>query len=236
MGACEPPRTLVVEDDPGMRDFYARFFARHPEERFSVVIVPDTPSALAVLRREAVDLVLVDWSLPGISGEVLVRAMRDHPKTRAVCVLMITGRLTADDEVRALAAGADDYMTKPVDEDALLSRLRDLKRRRLIALGRRLARPYPGLAFEPAANQVLVEGRLIRLTPKESGLLWLLLQPPGVQRTLEELWESLWGYPSANRQTVLDATAAALKLKLGEAWGGRLKRIDGEGYSFESPC
>lgn len=219
-----------------MRDFYARFFALHPEEGFNVVIVPDTPSALAVLRREDVDVVLLDWNLPGISGEVLMRAMRDHPKTRAACVLMVTGRITAGDEVRALDAGADDYMTKPVDEGALLARLRDLKRRRLIALGRRLTRPYPGMDFEPASNQVCIEGRLVRLSPKESGLLWLLLQSPGVRRTPEELWESLWGYPSANRQAVLDATVAALKLKLGETWGGRLKRSDGGGCSFESPC
>lgn len=129
MGFSRPRRTLVVEDDPGLRQFYARFFAGLAPGEFDAVIVEDAPRALAVLRGETVDLALIDWNLPGISGEQLIRAMREHPKTRGIGILMVTGRTSPVDEVRALDMGADDYMTKPVDDDSLLARLRSLGRR-----------------------------------------------------------------------------------------------------------
>ena len=235
MNDPRPQRVLIVEDDRGMRDFYARFFADLRGEDFSVVLVEDTPSALAVLRSETIDLALIDWNLPGIPGDSLLRAMREHPKTRSIGVMMITGRLSAEDEIHALDSGADDYLTKPVDEATLLSRLRSLRRRRERSLERRGGRPYPGLDYDLTTGVVRVEGQAVSLTPKEMGLLWIVLNQPDSPHSRKELCESLWGYRSENSEAVLDATAYSLKRKLGEEWGGRLKRIGGEGYAYESP-
>lgn len=136
MSDTKPRRTLVVEDDPEMRAMYALFFERHRDEGYAAQIVEDGERALDILRHEPVDLLLLDWNLPGISGEVLLRAVRAHPKTRSIGVLMVTGRSSPSEEIHALDSGADDHLAKPFDERVLLARLRSLCRRRDLTIGR----------------------------------------------------------------------------------------------------
>lgn len=228
-------RTLVVEDDPGMMTFYARFFAGLSAEGFDAVIVEDAPKALAVLRGEAVDLAVLDWNLPGISGERLLRAMREHPKTRSIGVLMVTGRNSSADEIQALDCGADDYLAKPFEEAALLARLRSVRRRRERSLERTAPSRIAGLDFDHAAGLVRFGEKSAHLTPKEAGLLWVFLNRPNVRHTPEQLWENLWGYESSRQEQMIDAAVSSLRKKLGEEWGGRIRRLGGEGYLFEDP-
>ncbi|MBI2789755.1 MAG: response regulator transcription factor [Elusimicrobia bacterium] len=235
MGIPARQRTLVVEDDPGMKEFYARFFAGLTAEGFDAVIVGDTPHALAVLRGEPVDLAVLDWNLPGISGERLLRAMREHPKTRSIGVLMVTGRDSDIDEIQALDAGADDYLSKPFEEAALLARLRSLRRRRERSHEPAFQGRFAGLDFDHAAGLVTFRTKSVRLTPKEAGLLWVFLNRPNVRHTPEQLWNHLWGYDSPRSRQLLDAAAASLKTKLGETWGGRIRYVEGEGYVFDDP-
>lgn len=235
MNDSKRQRTLVVEDDPEMRLLYARFFERLRDEGFTAHIVEDGERALDVLQREPVDLVLLDWNLPGISGETLLRALRAHPRTRSVGVLMVTGRATAAEEIQALDSGADDHLGKPFDERILLARLRSLGRRRDHALGRQLANRCPGLEFDPDADLVRVDGRRVLLTPKEMGLLGIFLHRPDILHTHAYLWEALWGYESERWEHVLVAAVSSLRMKLGEEWGSRLNCHKGRGYVFECP-
>ena len=216
-------RTLVVEDDPGTA------------EGFDAVIVGDTPQALAVLRGEPVDLAVLDWNLPGISGERLLRAIREHPKTRSIGVLMVTGRDSAADEVQALDSGADDYLAKPFDDAALLARLRGLRRRRERSIEGGLPGRFAGLDFDQASGMVTIGTKSVRLSPTEAGLLWVFLNRPNVRHTREHLWNQLWGYESAQSGRLLDSAASSLRTKLGEAWGGRIRCLGDEGYVFDDP-
>jgi two-component system phosphate regulon response regulator PhoB len=228
-------RTLVVEDDPGMREFYARFFARLRDEGFAAVIVPDGERALDILQHEPVDLVVLDWTLPGISGETLLRALRAHPRTRSIGVLMVTGKSSANEEIQALDSGADDHLAKPFEEKVLLARLRSLGRRRDITISSHQASRYPGLDFDPDADLVRVEGRRVNLTPKEMGLLAVFLHRPDLLHTHAYLWDALWGYESDRWEHLLIVTVSSLRRKLGDEWGSRIKSHKGKGYAFESP-
>lgn len=227
-------RILIVEDDPGMREFFVRFFDRLRDEGFTAVVVEDGERALDILQHEPVDLVLLDWNLPGISGEVLLRALRAHPKTRSIGVLMVTGKCSPAEEIQALDSGADDFLAKPFDKEELLARLRSLSRRRELEIGRHQASRYPGLELDPDADLVHVEGRRVNLTPKEMGLLGILLRRPNTLHTYAELWEALWGYESRSWEHLLVVTVSSLRRKLGPEWGARLKSRVGEGYVFES--
>lgn len=235
MIAVRLQRALIVEDDPEMREFYVRFFERLRDEGFTAVVVEDGERALDILQHEPVDLVLLDWNLPGISGEVLLRALRAHPKTRSIGVLMVTGKCSPAEEIQALDSGADDYLAKPFDEDELLARLRSLSRRRELEIGRHQASRYPGLEFDPDTDLVRVEGRRVNLTPKERGLLRILLRRPNILHTYADLWEALWGYESQSWEHLLVVTVSSLRRKLGTEWGARLKSRNGKGYVFESP-
>lgn len=235
MAPSKRQRTLVVEDDPEMRALYARLFDRLWDAGFASVIVEDGESALDILRREPVDLLLLDWNLPGISGQAVLRAVRAHPKTRAIGVLMVTGRSSPEEEIQALDSGADDHLPKPFDENVLLARLRSLCRRRSLELSRAPAHRFPGLEFDSAADLLLIDDRRVRLTPKEMGLLGIFLDRPGRLHSFEYLWDALWGYESERRENLLIVTLSSLRRKLGDKWGPRLKCLKGRGYLLESP-
>lgn len=233
MDKATPTRVLVVEDDPSMRDVYRRLFDAWSEEGFSARLVADGGQALDVLSRRPVDLLVVDWLLPGLPGPTLVSALRAHPRTRGTGVLMVTARGTLQDELAALEAGADDFLAKPFDERRLLARLRSLRRRRELASARRAEESFPGLSFDPHAGRLSVDGRAVRLTPKEMDLLGAFLHRPGTLLPPAYLWDYAWGYESENWHHVLVATLSSLRRKLGPRWGRRLRAVRGRGYGFE---
>ncbi|MDD5304224.1 MAG: response regulator transcription factor [Elusimicrobia bacterium] len=232
MGDLKPRRTLIVEDDPGMRMFYATLFEQLREDGFTAVIAKDGERALDILRDEPVDLVLLDWNLPGISGGDLLRALRASPKTRTLGVLMVTGRRSLDDEIQALDFGADDYLVKPFVENELLGRLRSLGRRCEFDIARREAGRYPGLLYDPGAGQLRVGGKLVDLTSKERGLLGIFLHRPNVIHARAYLWETIWGYEYGNWESRLVFTLSSLRRKLGGAWGSLLKHT-GSGWVLD---
>lgn len=225
-----------MEDDPGMREYYARLFERLQEDGFTALLAEDGERALAILRHEPIDLVVLDWNLPGISGEVLLRALRASPKTRSLGVLMVTGKCTPADEIQALDSGADDHLAKPFDEKVLLARLRSLCRRRDLTLGLHLERGLPGLSFDLDADLVRVGGRRVRLAPKEMALLGLFLQRPNILHASAYLWDEVWGYESERWEHLLIVALSSLRRKLGGTWGSRIASHKGKGYVFEVPC
>lgn len=235
MMSLKTVRTLVVEDDPGMRRYYARLFEELGGAEFTAVIAEDAERALEILRRQAVDLVVLDWTLPGISGETLLRALRASPNTRSLGVLMVTGRCALADEVQALDSGADDHLAKPFDEAVLLARMRSVCRRRDFAAAAPRTRGFPELVYEADSDAVSVQGRRIHLTPKETGLLAIFLRRPDILLTQAFLWDSVWGYESENWEHLLFTAMCSLRRKLGETWGDRIKCHKGRGYAFEPP-
>ncbi|MBI2385354.1 MAG: response regulator transcription factor [Elusimicrobia bacterium] len=225
-------RTLVVEDDPEMRMIYGALLQSLSEEGFTALFAEDAERALEILRSQDVDLVMLDWGLPGISGEALLRALRANLRTRSLGVLMVTGRNDLTDELHALDIGADDYLAKPFEEDELLARLRSLGRRLDADADRRLEVSYPGFEFEFRSSLLRVEGKPVQLTAKERDLLGIFLRRPNFAHGTAELWEELWGYRSDHWESRLFVTLASLRRKLGEGWGGRLQRDAGGGFVF----
>lgn len=229
----ERQRVLAVDDDDDMRRFYERFFLSLQNEGFTATVVPDGEQALGVLEHEPVDIVVLDWGLPGISGASLAKALRASAKTRAVGILMVTGKSSPSETVLALESGADDHLAKPFDEGVLLARLRSLVRRSALSFDHHLVKRFPGLEFDADADRLRVNGRLVPLTPKELALFKIFLQRPDMIHSRAYLWESLWGYECEERDHLLNAMVCALRRKLGPRWGERLKTRKGAGYVFE---
>ena len=226
-------RVLVVDDDAGQREAYRRFFEQHAEE-FSAALAVDGEQALGVLHHERVDLLVLDWSLPGISGASLAKALRAHPKTRSLGILMVTGKSAASETVYALDCGADDYLVKPFDWEVLLARLRSIARRADFTLESRLAKGFPGLTLDLDADRLAVDGVPVKLSPKEMDLLRIFLSRPGLLHTQSFLWEAVWGYEAPGWERILMVTLSSIRGKLGPKWGPRLRVHKGRGYVFES--
>lgn len=123
-----PHDILIVEDDALMHVFYKALFRRHKDE-FTCNFKTSVASALGHLRDGCIEAAILDWDLPGISGIDLLKAIRAHPKTRDLRVMVVSGRTRGEDQVRALESGADDYLTKPFQVEVFLARLRALLRR-----------------------------------------------------------------------------------------------------------
>src|SRR3569832_247901 len=215
MANAKRRRVLVVEDDEELISSHRRFFDGLDPQEFSAAYAPDAERALEALREEAFDVAILDWGLPGISGASLAKALRASAKTRALGILMVTARSEPAETIFALESGADDFLSKPFDWSVLLARLRSLARRSELTLDRHLTRSFPGLELDLDAQRLKVDGREVRATPKELGLLTTLLSRPGVVHAREALWRTVWGYESVSWDRILTVTISSLRVKLG---------------------
>ena len=117
------PKILLVEDNEMNRDMLSRRLTRRGYE---VVIALDGEQGLAMARSEAPALILMDMSLPGMDGWEATRQLKAAPETRAIPVVALTAHAMAGDREKALAAGCDDFDTKPIDLARLLEKIEAL--------------------------------------------------------------------------------------------------------------
>jgi two-component system KDP operon response regulator KdpE len=172
-------------------------------------------TALDQLATEAVDLVILDLSLPGMDGQEVIRRLRGFSD---VPVLILSVRESQDDKIAALDAGADDYVTKPFSIGELLARMR--------AVGRR-AHPegstdatavlrFGDLEVDLARQLVESGGRQVRLTPTEYRLLEAMVTNPGKLLTHRWLLSRVWGPGYAAQTHYVRVYVRALRRKLGD--------------------
>ncbi|MGH2906813.1 MAG: response regulator [Solirubrobacterales bacterium] len=123
-------RVLLVEDNATSSKL-AAFLLR--ANGYDVTAAPDAESALEAIHRQPPDVVLMDIQLPGIDGLELVRRLRAYPSARNLLIIAVTAYAMKGDQERALSAGCDDYITKPIDTRALPETIaRHLKARKLL--------------------------------------------------------------------------------------------------------
>ncbi len=118
-------QVLVVDDHPAnVKLLEARLMA----EYFEVMTAASGPEALEICDRERIDVVLLDVMMPGMDGFEVCRRLKANPRTQAIPVIMVTALDMPEDKINGLEAGADDFLTKPVDEVALITRVKNLAR------------------------------------------------------------------------------------------------------------
>jgi len=140
LAAVQPSRILVVDDNASNRDLLTRRLQR---QGHTVLRAEDGASALALVEKEVLDLVLLDLMMPGISGYDVLALLKGDPRFREIPVIMISALSELDSIVRCIEAGADDYLAKPFDPTLLRARvssslekkhLRDRERKMVEAL------------------------------------------------------------------------------------------------------
>jgi two-component system response regulator MprA len=221
--AYERPRILVVEDERAMREMLVLALER---EGYRVQALATGTGLTGLAKDDDVALVLLDIGLPGIDGislVPLVRAVTEAP------IMMLTARTETRDKVRALDAGADHYVTKPIDLDELLSRISAALRRPAIA-GRELL-SFAGVTLDVRARDVRHGDRRIELTPREYALLEALMRTPGRAFSKDELLERVWGVEHEGDSGIVDRYVSYLRTKLEAAGEPRLiQTLRGVGY------
>jgi two-component system OmpR family response regulator len=216
-------RVLIVEDDGPTRELLERGLR---EELFSVEAVADGAAGEARAVATGYDVIVLDVVLPGQDGITVCRRLRirgvDTP------ILMLTGRESIQDRVRALDGGADDYLPKPYAFGELVARLRALGRRgRSRHLDAILS--FGPIALDQRDRTATVNGRALALSLTELRLLEYLLRRAERVVTRDELIERVWGQEPSAGSKVVDMYISYLRRKLGPA-GALVQTIRGLGY------
>jgi two-component system response regulator MprA len=215
-----------VEDDARMRALVKRGLDEHGH---TVETASTGPEALAMAGGQPFDAIVLDVMLPGIDGIGVVEALRGAG-TRTP-VLMLTARDASADVVRALDAGADDYLAKPFAFAVLLARLRALGRRGPASQGPRLQ--VADVLLDPAARMVSRGGDAIVLTRTEHNLLECLMRHAGRVVTRQMLIDHVWSGERHVESNTLDVFVKSLRQKLDTGDRPRLiQTVRGVGYAM----
>jgi DNA-binding response OmpR family regulator len=204
-------RILVVEDDRDIAELIAHYLHKAGWESH-VEAAGDT--ALAWVRREPVDLIVLDVMLPGLSGLEVCRALRADASTAAIPIIMVTARADEGDRIMGLELGADDYLGKPFSPNELVARIRALMRRTRRADPPSSALHLGPLAMDLARHTVTLEDREVRLTAKEFLLLQYLLEHRGRVLSRDLLLSDVWGYRYTGGTRTVDVHVRRLREKL----------------------
>ncbi len=227
-------RILIVEDDRTLRQALSFNLAR---EGYEVTSAADGESGLELGRNRALDLILLDVMLPGMSGIEVLRVLRQDGITTPVIILSAKG--DEIDRVVGLKVGADDYVAKPFSRPELLARIEAVLRR-----PRDRDEPHgaEGLAFgeiriDVDRREVSVAGEPVHLTAKEFDLLAHMARSPGRIFTRDQLLQRVWGYDYIGDGRTVDVHVSWLRAKLrGSGEHDYFRTVRGVGYAFAPPA
>lgn len=202
----EPRLILVVDDDSHLCDLLQ---VTLEQAGFGVVIERDGGRALSRFRETDPALVVLDLALPGADGMELCLAIR---RESAVPILVLSGQADEAVRVRALEAGADDYMVKPFSLRELVARIRAILRRAGEKAAERLE--FPGLTIDMERHLVTVYREPVSLTPKEFDLLTTLALHPGRVFSRDDLLRDVWEYEYFLEGRTVDEHVRRLRSKI----------------------
>ncbi|HEX5050399.1 MAG TPA: response regulator [Planctomycetota bacterium] len=208
--ATQPPQVLVVEDEVHMQRFLRATLLAN-----GYLVTEATTGELALLHatRRAPDVVVLDLGLPDIDGFEVMQRLRAFTK---VPIVVLSARGHEADKVRALDAGADDYLTKPFGVGELLARLRAALRRAIVVKmgGGETVFEHGDLRVDLGARQVLLAGQEVRLTPIEWKMLTVLVANAGRVVTHQQLLQEVWGPQCVEETHYLRVYMSQMRRKL----------------------
>ncbi len=207
-------RILIVDDEPPITDLLAYNLKR---ANYTVSIARDGEQALAMIRGERPDLVILDLMLPRLDGLEVCRALRhERGELGQTPVIMLTARDGEIDRVVGLELGADDYVVKPFSVRELLARVKTVLRRTSVSApggGSPAVRAGP-LTVDPACREARWEASRLDLTTLEFDLLYTLAAHPNQVFSREKLLEMVWGYDYYGDLRAVDAAVKRLRARL----------------------
>ena len=200
-------RVLIVEDDPNL----ARALSINLRARDYIVdLASNGASALTLVADRHPDLIILDLGLPDMDGTQVILGVRGWSRTP---IIVLSARQTSQDKVLALDAGADDYVTKPFAMDELLARLRSASRR-ADADDVSVNVVTPDFAVDLRTHRATRHGEEVRLTPKEWGIITMLVKNAGRLVGQRQLLQEVWGPGYEDETHYLRVYVAQLRRKL----------------------
>ena len=223
-------KILVVDDEEDILELVKYNLER---EGFQVKCVESGEKAMARIRQEAPDLVVLDLMLPGIDGLEVARRLKQEQKYAGIPIIMLTAKGEEADIVTGLELGADDYIAKPFSPRILIARIKVILRRQskeiqdsdqILLIGE--------ITIDPRRRSITVVDQPIELTYSEFQILHFLARRPGWVFTRSQIVDAVRGdnYPVTDRS--VDVQIAGLRKKLGQ-YSIYIETVRGVGYRFK---
>jgi DNA-binding response OmpR family regulator len=202
-------KILLVDDEIRMLDLLSLYLT---PKGYHCIKMTSASSAIQYLSEESVDLILLDVMMPEMNGWDACKQIRTMGNTP---IIMLTARSEKVDIVKGLKMGADDYISKPFDEEELFARIEAILRRNKGISGTNAETiSFNGLVLNEDSFELSYQNRLVPVTPKEFSLLSLLLKNRNKVFTREHLLTTIWGYAVATEDRTIDSHVRNLRDKL----------------------
>lgn len=218
-------KVLVVDDEQLIRKLVIDFLKK---EGYITVEAEDGRKAMEIFFSENdIDLIILDVMLPEYDGFTVCREIRKKSK---VPIIMLTARGEEFDEIFGLDIGADEYIAKPFSPNILIARVNAVLRRTISE--EKEFKEFNGLKIDYNGHQVIIEGGIIDLSPKEYELLIYLAENYGRALSREQILDKVWGYDYYGDLRTVDTHINRLRIKLSSK-SDLVHTVRGYGYKFE---
>ena len=228
---AESMRIAVLDDDRSQSDLVCQVLttAGHACHAFE-----SGKDMLNQLRRESYDMLIIHWQIPNLSGAEVIRWARDRLPAN-LPVLFMTSRSSEDDIIAGLAAGADDYMIKPIRRGELVARVQALLRRAYPTQNAVEQIRFGQYMFEPRTGRLTMDSKLIELTQKEFDLALLFFRNIGRPLSRAYILEAVWARDVEIPSRTMDTHVSRVrtKLQLRPQYGFKLAPVYSYGYRLE---
>ena len=221
-------KILIVDDEIDILEFLSYNLRK---EGFEVVTASNGADALKIANETRPNLIILDIMMPEIDGIEVCRRLREQPHFNNTTITFLTAREEDFTQIQALDVGGDDYITKPIKPQVLISRVKALLRRnKTEEENNEHIISVSDLKIDRQRVQVLRGAEIIDLPKKEFELLLLLVSRPGKVFTREEIYHKIWGNDVIVGDRTIDVHIRKLREKIGIE---QIKTLKGIGYKFD---
>lgn len=226
---------LAVDDEEHILELLA-YNLEH--DGYAVIKVGSGEEALKILEKETIDLVLLDWMLPGIDGIEVLKRIRSNDRIEGLPVIFLTAKGDEISKVVSLEVGSDDYLVKPFGVHELLARIKAVLRRseryQVLHGDKEDIIKINNLEINRTRRTVSINHNEIDLSLKEFELMYLLAKNRGIVFSRDSLLEKIWGYDYVGETRTVDVHVSNIRKKIEQDENNPeyIKTVRGVGYKF----
>ena len=228
MSAQKIHRVLVVDDESDVTELLQY---RLEQEGYRVATLNDPLGFVAKVREFEPDLMLLDIMMPELSGIQLCRIVRADPSMKDIPVIFLSARGEVEDRIKGLEAGAEDYVSKPFNNNELMLRISKMLKRSGAPLEHagQSRIEIAGVVIDEDLHELTVDGKNVPLTATEFRLLKLLMERKGRVQTRDHLLVNVWHYDKNVETRTVDTHVRRIREKLGQ-YAHIIETVRGVGY------
>ena len=220
---------LVIEDDVSIREI----INYNLSNKFSVLTADNAEEGLEICEEKKIDLILLDWMLPGMSGLSFLRTIKKKQLTSSIPVIFITAKNEEEDKLAGFTSGADDYLSKPFSHKELMLRVEAVIRR---SYPEKFAKSldYKDISIDLKSHKAFRSKAEIKLSPKEFDLLKHFLINPKQVFSREQLLDQIWGLDSDLEIRTVDVHIRRLRKAINlQGLSPFIRTVRSAGYSLD---